>query len=112
MTFNDAFTHFPREMNHIEQPNSIDMDLISSLARLELSEDEKSKLVGQMGNILKYFDKLKQVDVSGVEPMAHASPICNVWRDDSPGENFTIAEVLLNAPEESDNQLVVPKIVD
>jgi aspartyl-tRNA(Asn)/glutamyl-tRNA(Gln) amidotransferase subunit C len=91
----------------------IDIDYVANLARLDLSADEKAKLGSQLADILGYFDKLSEVDVSGVEPMAHAHRVFNVWREgDQPGETYA-PEVLTNmAPEHRDNQVVVPKVVE
>jgi len=91
----------------------IDIDYVANLARLDLSDDEKSKIGSQLDDILGYFDKLKAVDVTGVEPLAHAHRVFNVWREgDEPGPTYT-PEVLLNmAPEQRDNQVVVPKVVE
>ena len=91
----------------------INIDYVANLARLDLSDDEKSKIGSQLDDILGYFDKLKAVDVTGVEPMAHAHRVFNVWREgDEPGPTYT-PEVLLNmAPEQRDNQVVVPKVVE
>ena len=91
----------------------IDIDYVANLARLDLSDDEKSKLGTQLDDILGYFDKLNAVDVESVEPMAHAHRVFNVWREgDEPGPTYA-PEVLLNmAPEQRDNQVVVPKVVE
>jgi aspartyl-tRNA(Asn)/glutamyl-tRNA(Gln) amidotransferase subunit C len=91
----------------------INIDYVANLARLDLSDDEKSKIGSQLDDILGYFDKLKAVDVTGVEPLAHAHRVFNVWREgDEPGPTYT-PEVLLNmAPEQRDNQVVVPKVVE
>ncbi|MDR0351700.1 MAG: Asp-tRNA(Asn)/Glu-tRNA(Gln) amidotransferase subunit GatC [Puniceicoccales bacterium] len=99
-------------MNSPEQSTSIDIDLISKLARIELTEEEKCKLTGQLRDILEYFDQLKEVDVVDVEPIAHAFPIYNIWRNDDIGESFPVAKALLNAPEKSGNQIIVPKMVE
>ncbi|KRP36436.1 MAG: glutamyl-tRNA amidotransferase [Opitutaceae bacterium BACL24 MAG-120322-bin51] len=91
----------------------IDIDYVANLARLDLSDDEKAKLGTQLDDILGYFNKLNSVDVEGVEPMAHAHRVFNVWREgDEPGATYA-PEVLLNmAPEHRDNQVVVPKVVE
>ena len=68
----------------------IDIDYVAKLARLDMSEEEKSKLGAQLDDILGYFDKLKSVDVEGVEPMAHAHRVTNVWREgDQPEETYS-----------------------
>ncbi len=91
----------------------IDIDYVANLARIELSPEEKAKLGGQLNDILGYFEKLNAVDVSGVEPMAHAHAVTNVWREgDEPGPVLD-AEVLMRmAPEARENQVVVPKVVE
>lgn len=91
----------------------IDIDYVANLARLDMSAEEKAKLGGQLDDILGYFEKLNAVDVEGVEPMAHAHRVFNIWREgDEPGETYS-PEVLTNmAPEQRDNQVVVPKVVE
>jgi aspartyl-tRNA(Asn)/glutamyl-tRNA(Gln) amidotransferase subunit C len=91
---------------------SIDIDYVANLARLELSAEEKARFAAQLGDILAYFEKINAVDVSGVEPMAHAFPVFNVLGDDVAEPGFTPAEALRNAPAVRDNQVLVPKVVD
>ncbi len=92
--------------------NTIDIDYVAKLARIELTEDEKAKYSAQLGQILEYFKKLSEVDVDGVEPSAHAHSIYNVWRDDTPTPAMSVEDALMNAPAKRDNQIVVPKVVD
>ena len=91
----------------------IDIDYLAKLARLDMTEDEKSKLGSQLDDILGYFNKLNSVDVEDVEPMAHAHRVNNVWREgDQPDETYA-PEVLTDmAPDHRDNQVVVPKVVE
>lgn len=91
----------------------IDIDYVANLARIELSEEEKAKLGGQLDDILGYFEKLNAVDVSGVEPMAHARPVFNVWRQgDEAGPTYSPEVLKKMAPEFRENQVVVPKVVE
>ena len=90
----------------------MDVDYVARLARIELSAEEKERFSGQLDRILEYFEKLNAVDVSGVEPMAHAMPLYNVWRADAAEEGFAPEEALANAPAQRDNQIIVPKVVD
>jgi len=53
-------------------PVEIDVKYVAHLARLSLTPEEEQKIGAQLGNILGYIEKLKEVDVSGVEPTAHA----------------------------------------
>jgi aspartyl-tRNA(Asn)/glutamyl-tRNA(Gln) amidotransferase subunit C len=59
------------------------VESISKLARLDLSEEEKTSFQRQLSSILEYVDKLQAVDVKGVEPMNHVVPVHNVWREDA-----------------------------
>ena len=67
----------------------MDIDYVANLARIELSPQEKEKFQGQLGDVLKYFEKLQEVDVEGVEPTAHAFPRFNVWDEDQSVDGFT-----------------------
>ena len=55
---------------------------IAKLARLDLSEEERSAFQRQLSSILEYVDKLQAADVKGVEPMNHVIPMHNVWGED------------------------------
>ena len=58
----------------MSEESQMDIDYVANLARIELSADEKQKFQGQLGDVLKYFEKLQEVNVEGVEPTAHAFP--------------------------------------
>jgi len=91
----------------------IDIDYVANLARLDMSAAEKAKLGSQLDDILGYFEKLNAVDVEGVEPMAHAHRVFNIWREgDEPGETYAPEVLTKMAPEQRDNQVVVPKVVE
>ena len=55
---------------------------VAHLARLELSPPELTALTPQLAAIVAYVDQLGQLDTQGVEPLAHALPVSNVFRDD------------------------------
>ena len=94
-------------------PNSdLDLDYVANLARLNLSGEEKAQFAGQLADILRYVEKLNQVDVSGVEPMAHASPVDNVWEADVVRPGLPVEAALRNAPAQRHNLIVVPKVVE
>ena len=87
-------------------------DYVANLARLALTAEEKVRSARQLGDILHYVEKLKAVDVTGVEPTAHASPVFNVWREDIPQPGLTVEQALRNAPAQRQHMIVVPKVVD
>lgn len=90
----------------------IDVKYVAHLARLALSPEEEQTLGAQLGKILGYIEKLKEVDVTGVEPTAHAFPLVNVTRPDEVRPSLTQEEALRNAPAQANGLFIVPKIVE
>ncbi len=93
-------------------PEDLNIDRIANLARLALTDEEKVKFSAQLADVLTNIEKLKQVNVDGVEPTAHAFPIYNVWADDVAKPGLPVEDALRNAPEKRDNMIVVPKVVE
>jgi aspartyl-tRNA(Asn)/glutamyl-tRNA(Gln) amidotransferase subunit C len=90
----------------------IDVKYVAHLARLALTSDEEKKLASQLGNILGYIEKLKELDVAGVEPTAHAVPMVNVSRPDEIRPSLPHDDALRNAPVKANGLFMVPKIVE
>lgn len=85
---------------------------VAHLARLKLTPEEEQQLGAQLGNILGYIEKLKEVDVTGVDPTAHAFPMVNVFRADETRPSLANENALLNAPKKANGLFVVPKVVE
>jgi aspartyl-tRNA(Asn)/glutamyl-tRNA(Gln) amidotransferase subunit C len=85
---------------------------VAHLARLALTPDEEKQLGTQLGSILGYIEKLRELDVSGVEPTAHAVPMVNVTRADEIRPSLSHEEALRNAPRQANGLFIVPKIVE
>jgi len=85
---------------------------VALLARLELSEEEKELFASQLGNILNYIEKLKELDTSQVEPMAYATATKNVFREDVPRPSLKLEEALNNAPDKLQDFFKVPKVIE
>ena len=90
----------------------MDIDYVANLARIELSDEEKTTYQRQLGDVLKYFEKLQELEVDGVEPTAHAFPRHNVWDQDESKKGFSALEALKNAPQSRQDQVVVPKVIE
>jgi aspartyl-tRNA(Asn)/glutamyl-tRNA(Gln) amidotransferase subunit C len=90
----------------------INVKYVAHLARLALSPEEETKLAAQLGNILGYIEKLGELDVSGVEPTAHAVPMVNITRADEIRESLSHEDALRNAPRQANGLFIVPKIVE
>ena len=90
----------------------IDIKYVAHLARISLTPDEEKKLAAQLGGILGYIEKLKELDVDGVEPTAHAVPMVNVTRADEIRPSLPHEDALRNAPRQAGGLFIVPKIVE
>jgi aspartyl-tRNA(Asn)/glutamyl-tRNA(Gln) amidotransferase subunit C len=90
----------------------IDVKYVAHLARLHLTPEEERKFGAQLGQVLGYIEKLQQLDVSQVEPTAHAMPLVNVTRPDEARPPLPHDDALGNAPSQANGLFVVPKIVE
>jgi aspartyl-tRNA(Asn)/glutamyl-tRNA(Gln) amidotransferase subunit C len=88
-----------------------DVKKVAMLSRLALDEAKLEKFAGQLGSIIGYVAKISEVDVTGVEPMAHALPIHNVFREDVVEPSLPLEKVLENAPESDGPFFKVPKVL-
>ena len=90
----------------------IDVKYVAHLARLALTSDEEQQIGAQLGSILGYIEKLRQLDVTNVEPTAHAVPLVNVTRADEIRPSLPHEDALRNAPIKGGGLFVLPKIVE
>ena len=90
----------------------IDVNYVAHLARLELTLEEQKQLGAQLGSILGYIEKLRELDVTNVEPTAHAVPLVNVTRADEIRPALSHEDALRNAPRQSNGLFIVPKVVE
>ena len=92
--------------------NKIDVAYVAQLARLELTDEEKARLAGQLESVLEYVDQLRKLNVEAIEPTAHAIPQVNVFRKDESRPGMTLDQALKNAPQRMNDLFVVPKVVE
>lgn len=85
---------------------------VAHLARLKLAEDELPALTRDLGAILEYVAHLQQVDTTGIEPLAHAVELANVFRADHPDFSLPVDQALANAPQRRDDYFAVPAVLD
>ena len=93
-------------------PAQFDVNYVAHLARLRLTPEEEKTYGAQLANILGYIEKLNQLDVSQIEPTAHAVPLVNVFRADEVRPSLPTEEALRNAPATANGLFLVPKIVE
>ena len=87
------------------------VEKVSLLARLRLSEAELETLTAQLGQVVDYMDLLGELDTENVEPMAHAVEISNVFRDDELRPSFDRAEMLARVPHADGEFYLVPAVL-
>jgi aspartyl-tRNA(Asn)/glutamyl-tRNA(Gln) amidotransferase subunit C len=92
--------------------SDLDVTYVARLARISLTEAEAEVFQKQLDDVLRYVEKLRQADVTHVEPAAHVLPIFNVFREDAPRDWFTAEEALSNAPRKANGLIIVPKVVE
>jgi len=90
--------------------NHMDVSYVANLARIELTDEETTLFQGQLNQVLAYVEQLGELDVSNVEPTAHAMPLVNVLRADEPRASLDHDAVIANAPADRNGQILVPKI--
>ncbi len=88
------------------------IEYVAHLGRLELDADEVERYTSQLDAILEYMDKLNSLDTSGVEPMTHAIPNVNVFREDLIVEPLPVEASVGNAPERKGSFFKVPPIIE
>jgi aspartyl-tRNA(Asn)/glutamyl-tRNA(Gln) amidotransferase subunit C len=92
--------------------NTFDVSYVAHLTRMHLTDAEKQKISAQLKDILAYVAKLNELDVSNVEPTAHATPLSNVFRKDEVQPSIDREKILKNAPDQARDLFIVPKIVE
>ena len=93
-------------------PIEIDIDHVARLARLDLTDEEKSKLRTQLAAILEHAAKVGEVATEDVPPTAYAIARANVFREDLVEPSLPLQAALQNAPAEQDGRFKVPKIAE
>ena len=94
-----------------EQPK-IDVAYVAELARLELTDGEKALFQPQLENIVKYVEKISEVDIEGVPPMMHGRELVNAFREDEVVASLPREQALANAPARVGDEFLLPKIVE
>jgi aspartyl-tRNA(Asn)/glutamyl-tRNA(Gln) amidotransferase subunit C len=89
-----------------------DVEYVAALAQLSLDDAAKARMLGDLGNILGYVEKLNELDTTDVEPMMHVLNLANVYREDVVGPSLERSLALKNAPNTDGDWFLVPRILD
>ena len=89
----------------------VDVEKVALLARLQLTDAELETLTEELGQIVGYVDQLSEVDTTGVEPMAHAMEVNNVFTTDAIQPSLPREEALASAPHHNQRGYLVPAVL-
>ena len=88
-----------------------EVEHIAKLAKLSLSEDEKTAYTKQLSEILDYVEQLNELDTEKIEPLSHVMDVTNAFREDAPRKCLAQEDALVNAPESDGKFFIVPKVI-
>ena len=88
------------------------VDHVARLARLDLAEDERDRMLKELSGILEHAEKIQTLDLDDVAPTSHALPLSNVLRPDVARPSLPATDALRNAPASEDGRFRVPRIIE
>jgi aspartyl-tRNA(Asn)/glutamyl-tRNA(Gln) amidotransferase subunit C len=88
-----------------------DVEHVAHLARLGLSDEELTRLEGQLNHILDQYTILTSVPTDHIAPTAQTIELENILREDVAGPSLSVEAVLANAAEHAGSSIVVPAIL-
>lgn len=89
-----------------------DVEYVADLARLSFKEEEKEELIGNLNVILGYIDKLNELDTDSVDITVNPYYVENKFREDVVEKSMPLKEVIDNSPQNIEEYVVVPKIIE
>ena len=90
----------------------LDVAYLARLARIILTPEETELFTQQLDRVLEHVERINQLDLTGIEPMAHAISVFDVVREDEPHESLSKVEALANAPHQANGLFIVPKVLE
>jgi aspartyl-tRNA(Asn)/glutamyl-tRNA(Gln) amidotransferase subunit C len=87
------------------------IDNLSRLARLEFDAAEKQEIKQDLQRMIRFVERLRELDTSGVEPLLHMSGATTVWREDIPQGSVSREAALSNAPLTDGVYFQVPRVI-
>ena len=89
------------------------LEYLADLARIEVSEEKEEKLLKDLEKILAYFEELRALDTSAIEPMTGGTNLDNVFREDDPCRKSQRQSALVDAfPEKERGFLKIPPVFE
>ncbi len=88
------------------------IEQVASLSRINLTDEEKGTFREQLTDILGYIEKLNELDTVDIPPMAYATSLKNIFREDKQESSFSRQKVLELSPSSSNGFFKVPKVLE
>ncbi len=88
------------------------IEQVANLSRIKLTDNEKNVFREQLTDILGYIEKLNELDTDDVQPMAYATSIKNVFREDQQESSFPRQKILELSPSSANGFFKVPKVLE
>ncbi len=88
-----------------------EVEHVAYLARLGLSDEELTRLEGQLNHILDQYAVLAEIDTSAIPPTAQTIELENILREDVVAPSLPVEDALAGAPERAGDLFVVPAIL-
>ena len=84
---------------------------LANLSRLQFSDEEKEEIRNDLEKMIRFIDKLNELDTTGIAPLLHMSDEVNVLRDDIVKGSISTTDALKNAPHHNEQYFLVPKMM-
>jgi aspartyl-tRNA(Asn)/glutamyl-tRNA(Gln) amidotransferase subunit C len=84
---------------------------IAKLARLYITDEEAQQYGDQLQKVITHFEKVAQINTTGIEPLVTPTDIPSLWREDKVSQEFSAEEMVANAPQKTGNLFTVPPVV-
>jgi len=84
---------------------------IAHLARLNISNESEKEMLDGLNDMIKWVEKLREVDTEGVVPLTNMSQEVNSWCEDEVKLEISREQALKNAPKKDNEFFKVPKVL-
>jgi aspartyl-tRNA(Asn)/glutamyl-tRNA(Gln) amidotransferase subunit C len=88
------------------------VDHVARLARLDLSEEDRTRMQAELSAILEHAERIQALDLDGLDPTSHPVPLKNMMRPDEVTPSLDREQALANGPEVEDGRFRVPRIIE
>ena len=85
---------------------------IAHLARVKIPESEQASVASDLSKIMNWIEQLKEVDVTGIEPLSNVNDVALRWREDVVTDGGKTEDILANAPAKTADFFTVPKVIE